>query len=295
MSTIDPAEIAGPLHRRPVACPTVKPMLATAVDNATMMELASNDDWWFSPKLDGVRKLVEVNHGKVTTWGRDGQVTSLPQVIAQRLSSDLQGGRFILDGELMATKPFVTYAVFDVIEVEGLTDASWAYEKRLLALRELGRLAKWSGTVQVLDVAETTEAKINMFKRVSDANGEGLILRRRLARYKYGRSRDMFKFKFRKTLDAFVVRLGDEGKDNIVIAVYDGAGDVCELGPVSALTGDGPSVKVGDVVTVTYLGSYDGGKLIQPVKPLIRSDKTPEECLLDQLQILDRTAILEEK
>ena len=79
-----------------------------------------------------------------------------------------------------------------------------------------------------------------------------------------------------------VIDRGINGKDNLLLGVYRD-GEMVEVGKVSALTGDGPRVSIGDVVTVKVLYASAAGKLYLPVTPHLRTDKSRTDCGYEQI------------
>jgi len=260
-------------------------MLAVAVDKSMVPKLAGNGDWAFTQKLDGTRALIVSEPGTTRAFGRSGRRTALP--LAKEVGR-LPAG-IVLDGELMKDG---TLYLFDAprVELAGtvLVDFATPYASRLKVLAELVRQV-WprNANIRPVPYATSAEHKLKLFKSLLDSNAEGIVARKMDSVYRPGvRSSDMVKIKFTKTADVFAIRFGDEGKDNIVLAVYD-AGKVVEVGKVSALTGDGRRIGLGDVLEVGYLNFSADGRLIQPVNPRKRTDKSAKECLLNQFDRVD--------
>ena len=196
----------------------------------------------------------------------------------------------VLDGELMKDG---TLYLFDAprVELAGtvLVDFATPYASRLKVLTELVRQV-WPRHERIRPVpyATSAEHKLKLFKALLDSNAEGVVARRMDGVYRPGvRSSDMVKIKFQKTADVFAVRFGDEGKDNIVLGVYNDKGEVVEVGKVSARTGDGRQIKLGDVLEVDYLNFTADGRMREPVNPRKRKDKAARECTIDQFEAID--------
>jgi hypothetical protein len=102
------------------------------------------------------------------------------------------------------------------------------------------------------------------------------------------RSRDVLKWKRVKDLDAVVIDRNRGGKSNFILGLYNEDGEMVEIGAVSALTGDGPRIEVGSVVSVSYLYCSDDGQLVQPVMPRLRTSKDAWECVTSQLQYTNK-------
>ena len=120
------------------------------------------------------------------------------------------------------------------------------------------------------------------------------MIRDRDAIYTPGlRSPGILKAKFVKTVDCVVLGLRRNGKDNVVIGLHDADGTMVDIGEVTGLAGDGNTLKVGEVCEVQYLYAVDPlrPRLVQPTRPTRRTDKTPDECTLDQIQFTDKTVL----
>lgn len=257
----------------------MKPMLARTADAAMLVSLLNDDDWVFSTKLDGIRKIINMNQKNLRVWGRDGQLTGCPPRVHKALLC-LSGGDYILDGELIGPK----YVIFDLVRAGDIIGPKTPFVERHKALVALAALVKWPPCIEVLDMAWTPEAKLGLYKETVDACGEGLILRRSSGVYETGRSVGMLKFKLVHDIDCVVTAVGVDGKSNLELTVYRD-GDPVVIGNVTALNGDGPLCVVGDVVVVNYLYASADGHLINPTRPQRRVDKGPLECTWDQLVV----------
>jgi hypothetical protein len=129
--------------------------------------------------------------------------------------------------------------------------------------------------------------------RLLENGAEGVMFNRLQASYEFGRrSFSLLKVKFIKDVDCVVTALNLDSKANMQLAVYDGD-ELRIIGECTALAGDGARVKPGDVVTVQYLYALDPSapRLYQPTRPRIRTDKSPRECVLDQIRFTNRGVI----
>jgi hypothetical protein len=117
---------------------------------------------------------------------------------------------------------------------------------------------------------------------MKDGGFEGVIFRRLDAGYIQKRSSNLLKYKFRHDADCVVTALGTKGKANMALGLMS-CGSLVDVGECSALTGDQHRIRVGDVVTVTYLYASSDRRLVQPTKPRLRRDKDPADCTIDQL------------
>jgi bifunctional non-homologous end joining protein LigD len=260
------------------------------MDQAGFLKLAEDDNWVMSQKLDGVRALVEYEKGKLKAWGRDGQPLSINMnTVENHLRNVIPKGRFVFDGELLKNEVIynVTYRyfVFDLVEAAGIVSPSDPFGERLAALEHVSQLCKWdmSPSIAQLLYFKTTDEKLRLIRRLYLNRAEGVMARRADSGYEFGRrSPKLVKFKFVKDADCVVLERNRDGKENVVLGVYDN-GELKEIGVCSALTGHGEFCQPGQVVTVNYLYLGPHGRLVQATNPRVRLDKAPTDCDLDQM------------
>jgi ATP-dependent DNA ligase len=277
----------------------IYPMLSTPVDKSMIGSLATDPNWAFFQKYDGRRLISEITQDGRTTakfYGRDGKKVQGPERL-QRLFKRLPTGHYIIDGELMSDG---VLRVFDApqVAVGGVTIVNEGnpYSERIQVLSGLcSTLWGKDKAIQLAPRATDAEHKLVFFNWLKDHDAEGIIARQMDAPYLPGvRSKSSIKIKFTQSVDCFVLRIGEDGKNNLVLGVYDKLGKdrhVVEIGKVSALTGDGPSAKVGTVLDVQYLSFSEEGHLLQPVNPRLKTDKAATDCLIDQLKPLDQKEV----
>lgn len=283
-------------------------MLAEQVEELRVVDYLRAPAWVAQRKVDGHRRLIRIEPDGVRAFNRSGCITTLPgNVLARLQTSAFSRLSCWLDGELLDGVLWV----FDLAAVDGLFDTSKPFAKRLTALEALAGEAGWTRTdagqvIRLLPTAKTTEAKLELFHRVREERGEGIILRRVDDRYKPGpkRSRGLLKVKFRKDVDCFVTDFGRKGHDNLTVSVYDKDGEEVEIGEVTAQAGDGQKIKAAAVgrglaamagvapapivITVRYLYASNDRRLVQPTLPRLRTDKPAEECLVSQLVFVNK-------
>lgn len=240
----------------------------------------NNDDYAMSQKLDGHRMIVQT--GPLRCYTRQGHDREVPASVREALGEIKT--EWIFDGELLDK----TYHCFDILSTSKGDIRKWAWHQRqsvlLAALRDR--------PIHVVQQYVGTEAKTTFFERCKEERVEGVVFARMDAPYRSGRSLNTVKYKFFKTVDCIVIDKAVDSKENLVLGVYKDE-EVVEVGKVSALTGDGPRVSIGDVVTVNALYATNSGKLYLPTKPILRSDKRPTECLFGQIEVLrtNRTSL----
>jgi ATP-dependent DNA ligase len=269
----------------------VKAMLANSIDPKRLLDFAADDKWWFQQKVDGVRTLIVCNDGDVRPYNRNGALLTkeVPFPVLKALSP-FRGQNVVLDGELVEGVLWV----FDLPAFGTTVSLRSSYEDRLEAL-ELIVPALNAPDIRLLSTARTFDEKLMLAKDVLAAGLEGIIVRDKTAPYVPGlRAPTILKAKFTKHVDAVVMAVNLDGKQNMRLGAYDSAGRLVSIGECTGLSGDGPEIcekeLVGAVVEVRYLSVYHQ-RLYQPNMPRLRTDKAPEECTLDQLKTTDRRVL----
>ncbi len=268
----------------------LKPQLAEPIQLADIVRYCEDPQWFNQLKVDGHRRLIEVNDRRVTPFNRRGEKTDLPRPITRRLSLD---GDWIFDGELVGDELWL----FDLPRAGHLVCPSDPFRKRLDLLESLFEQWGEDPSVRLLPCYRTHADKVDFVRRALLANVEGIIFRRADGMYHSGRrTLDLLKAKFWRDVDCVVTGLGIDGKANMSLGVYDGVHpEPIDIGEVTALAADGARCKIGDVVTVRYLYfgvNQDKPRLYQPNLPKIRTDKSPRECTIDQLVHANKEVVL---
>lgn len=271
----------------------MEPMLARPCPEPDAPELLGSDDWVMQPKIDGERLLVAVLNGEVRGWNRAGTQVTVGSKIAESMVAP--GMNFMLDGELVGNR----LLVFDAPAVEGFCDETTVLSDRLTVLSKLMGIWKPGEHIRQVMSPDDSVSKMDMLQAVYERNGEGVMFKAKRSLYRYGdRSREWLKLKRYHSVDCVVVS-ESEDRNSVTVSVYrdgqlvdpDGDG----VGTVGTLTGDGPRVKVGDVIEVRVLYTSKSGKIVQPTMPRIRGDKSPVECTFDQIEsaMLNKNLVME--
>lgn len=236
--------------------------------------LLSDDRWGMSQKFDGKRLVVKVDEHVIGYNRRGVRLESIPGTIENALDG-AEG--WTLDGELIED----VYYVFDLLKAAGKSVKELPLIQRVEGLRTLVNMIN-SPYIQFVELWTTTDDKLKKYHEALNSGVEGVILKKLSAPYVEGKNTNYLKCKFVKDVDCVVGTQDKDGKQNFELFVY--KGDIeFPVGKVSRLTGDGPRVKVGDVVTVECLYVSDSYNLVQPVSPRLRTDKIPTECSFEQL------------
>lgn len=226
--------------------------------------------WVLSKKYDGVRGLWDGT--RFCNREGDPLTKPIPAELVQ-FASALPAGT-MLDGEIVGGR----YYLFDVPMWEPLG-------RRLQLVDRVAALAA-ELDVPVIPVPHLADGKEAAIEQWTAEGCEGFVFKQLSSLYPAagGKTRRWLKWKLIQTIDVVVIGRGADGKDNFLLGLYQpGATKPVEVGKVSALTGDGPRVQIDDVVEVTVLDVTDADRLLQPVKPILRHDKRPEDCTWDQL------------
>lgn len=255
------------------------PARARGVDGDPARYIRDNE-WAVDLKCNGRRLLVDGTMGKLRFFNKEGNRTDAPRTIAKELET-LVTINAVLDGEFVDKH----FWAFDMPACATMVSPASPWDDRRAALEALFDPHIWNPHfVHLLPVALTTARKRAMMKRVWNGGYEGVMLKKRSAPYHMGeRTSDWLKVKNVRTVDCIVESFGTK-KHNIQLTVYQD-GEKVEIGECSRYEGDAPKANLGDVIEVEYLdaGSPESPRLCQPHAKKLRDDKSPSDCLLDQL------------
>jgi ATP-dependent DNA ligase len=250
------------------------PQLPSTADD--IHTLIHSDKWCISQKVDGERCLIEtLGHGVVGYNRRGAQ-----RVMESSIITNMQniGGGWVFDGEMVDGE----YFVFDVIATpkHGLGFQRAGFGLRFKLLQNMCYKNPYG--MRLVPHHFKFDEKLAFYRLADEAAVEGVVFKHIDLPYTAGRNNHFLKEKFVKDVDVIVTGRNVNGRNNFALSVYD-EGTLREVGKVSALTGDGPAISVGDVVTVQILYVTESGHLYQPVKPRKRTDKDRSECTMAQL------------
>lgn len=225
--------------------------------------------------MDGDRMITSIEDGKVTAYNRNGG----PKIPPEWLQNILQSRTMpvTVDGELVGT----TYFVFDLLRIGGKDATRFPCRKRISAAKRFVELVSHE-SIQFVPVL--LEGKAEALEKLQAEGAEGAIFKDMDAPYESGRNRNFLKYKLIKDVDCVVIDRDRDGKNNLVLGMYDGR-DYIEVGKCSALSADGPRAQIGDIVKITILYVTESGKLFHPVNPVLRTDKRQQDCTIDQLEL----------
>lgn len=264
----------------------MKPQLAESIPGQIekLAPYVQNPDWWFEQKIDGERLLVVCDPQGVTGRNRKGEKIAVSPEIAAAFQPLAHGnGCWIIDGEFCNG----VFYVFDLPHALHVIDPTMTLEERRAGLEGVFQ-ARFVNNhhVQLLPLAETVDDKMALFRWVVDNNGEGIMVKERNSAYIEGplRSPYTLKYKLVETADVWIKELWRDGKRSVAVCVYDENHVEVPIGSVTMTEERLAQGHVGDVLEVRYLYVGAGGRLYQPRFLKWRTDKTPDECFVDQLK-----------
>lgn len=274
------------------ATATIRPMLAQPIDERRVGQLVTNPRWACEPKVDGHRILIVVKDGRVTYLARSGKpFEGVPGLIKQTFGSLAAGGLdLVVDGELLPATGDLW--LFDVLSAGTAVTPAQPFAVRRAALEQLATTGLPGHPLIHCLPSYTDEIdKARLILDIKKRGAEGVMFRDIDSPYLPKRTDRLLKYKFRYDADCVVTEMGIDGKHNMRLGLFDENGRLVDVGTCTALAGDGPLIKEGDVVCVKYLYSSPDLKLVQPTVPRLRTDKEPTDCTTDQLVFADKRVI----
>lgn len=272
----------------------LRPMLAGSVNPRELPKYCENDRWAAEQKIDGMRLVIETTDTGANFLNRKGETFKqyLPADLAQKMGT--LGAGFVLDGELVEdTRGRRTLFLFDLLDTPAGTTVQKPFKLRRNLLEHVCSIWSQPG-VEILPSYTGRIEKLSLAKTLLGNGGEGVMVRDQEGIYVPGlRSPALLKAKFVKTVDCIVLGKGRNGKDNVVLGLHNDVGTIVDIGEVTALAGDGATLEEGEVCEIQYLYAVDPARprLVQPTRPTRRTDKTPDECLMSQIQFTSKTVL----
>lgn len=277
-----------------VAPGEVQPMKMEEAELTQLDLYVLDDAWAMEQKYDGTRVLARVGSRRLDFVSFGGaHVTHAAAALhfpalRRELAQWVEGGAtLILDGELLPhCGKFVVYDMPLLTVGEGGVGPDMPLHARRAALETL--FAAWPESrrpsIQLSSQATTPEEKADLFRRVSENNCEGVVLKRLDGTYEHQgrRVRHQLKVKLVKDCDAVILERNVGGATNAVLGMYDEDGKMRQVGKCSMI-GKDPTAKPMDVAVVRFLYATSSLTLYQPRFMHLRTDKRPEECLIRQL------------
>ena len=227
----------------------IEPALASLAEKPPV-----GDRWVHEVKLDGFRVLARLDDGDVSLWSRNGlDVADRFRRVALDLGRGLRTFTCVVDGVVCAVdeagvprfqllqngKGTLVYYLFDVLEVEGRSYVGRPFDERRAELERI--VDERAPTIRLSRAFDDGEA---LLEQTGAAGLEGIISKRRTAKYAVGRrSNDWQKVKHHAT-DVFAIAgyLPGQGRrsrlGSLVLAARDGT-DLTYVGLVGAGLSEG--------------------------------------------------------
>ena len=261
------------------------PQLLNPITESEALRLIIDDHWAMQEKMDGERRMAHAEKGTVVGANRKGLVVPLPQAIVDELQIiEAKHGAIRVDGEIIGD---LLYA-FDLHLIHGKGIDGFPWIERMRMARDI-----LSGCLHIkaVPVAETTDEKRRLWKRVHEAHDEGVVFKRLNAPVSEGRPNtggDWLKFKFTESASCCVFGINSD-KRSVRIGLLEirecpiKGQAMVSVGNVTIPPNHAVPV-VGEIVEVEYLYAYPGGSLYQPVYRGKRSDLDISACTTRQLK-----------
>lgn len=272
----------------------LKPQLAEDINPSDLPRYCADENWVFQQKVDGHRRLIEVEYilgGLVITpHNKTGDPTDLPANVVKDFGRP--EGCWVFDGELLGRDLWI----FDLVQagngVELMLRPEDEYAKRHNVLEQLWPRFGFGPSIHLLPTAITQEEKADLAHRLLASDCEGVILRRLDGRYRFGqRGRELLRAKFCQTIHVVVMEVGRKGKASLGVGLYDETGTLVEVGAVTVNNRSLMEAKVNDVIEIRYLYAGANGRLVQPAGGRIVPDVRPEDCTTDKRKFTNKEVL----
>lgn len=202
--------------------------------------------------------------------------------------------------ELQQQNGWLTYVVFDVLQVVNTRTMELPYEQRREILSRLWDSEIDKEPTDYIEMSLATYDKRQLLKDIETIGGEGIVLKNIHAEY-YPNKRpanNWLKIKKHSTMDVVITGF-TEGKGKykeligaIEFGVYK-SDTLVNIGSCSGMTDevrrditDNPGKYLGTVMEVGYMQTTSDGHLRHPaMKQVLRTDKLPEQCTWEQMEV----------
>jgi bifunctional non-homologous end joining protein LigD len=306
---------------------TFPPMLATLVEELPPSKTSKDHaaPWLFELKYDGFRALSAISGKRVAMWTRNAlDLASRFPTIARALTG-IAVGEAVIDGEIVAvdeagiprfqllSKAGSDHAVLFAFDLLWL-DGEDVRDKPLEARRDLLESVLGNAPDEIRIAQRVEGAPDEALARVAGQGYEGLIAKRRGAKYTPGRSRDWLKLKAHVgqelAIVGFTPNKGHEGQVGALLVAYAEGGKLRYAGKVGTGFGAQQSRELARqlaadsvsepqavgaprmrnatwvvpklVAQVRFTEWTADGKLRHPAFEGLRPDKRPLECLREK-------------
>ena len=258
----------------------IRAQLPTNIALEGLERLASDPNWGWHRKYNGDRRTIKKEAGRIQDFNRDGKVgKGLPKNIMDALLSHPLP-QFLIDVEFVHFGGHDTIYIFDALILSDEFVAVEEFEYR--EARYHAEFDNFAACIVPVFTARTQEEKTAMFVQAAQDGCEGIVAHNMRAAYEEGRSENVWKFKFWKTLDAVVIGPDPKGHHSVRLGCYDEYGKLHEICGAKIL--DFHPTK-GQVVEVKYNKGTKHLHIMEIHMERIRTDKRPAECVLSQIVV----------
>lgn len=257
----------------------ITPQLLNEIEDAAFQGLIHDPEWVFQEKYDGERLMIKKADGAVMGINKKGLRVPIPMELEAAIIA-LPCSSCLLDSEQLGTRA----AVFDLMEIDGACLRAKGVHDRKTRLDALMEAAPCESLIHVVTAADP-ESKRALYELVKDADGEGLVGKRKSAPYEAGRPNSggsQLKRKFTQSATV-IVSAAHKTKRSVSVHAFNEKNERVDLGNVT-ISAKHEIPAPGAIVEVKYLYAYDGGSLYQPSFKGVRHDQDESDCVTAQLK-----------
>lgn len=250
------------------------PSLPTAMKDSDLEAYMGDNRYVMQEKQDGENRMLMIKGKKVIGSNRRGLITAVREDWDIK-DIPLSEKRYVFCGEDLGD----TYAVFDIIEINGTDITAKSMEERYEILTNLiPQPPKW---MKIVKTATGEDAKRAMFKKIEKNQGEGVVFKLAEASYEEGRTKNLMKYKIQESATFIVTRINEQR--SVALGLYNDAEIIENLGNVTIPQNQGIP-EIGDLVEVGYMYRFDNGALEQPKYKGKRTDLGQMKPKTSQIQ-----------
>ena len=159
----------------------------------------------------------------------EGKKNSFSKILRRNLTNDLNKIRFLKE------QIPITYAVFDILSLNGNSLMNEGIEKRISILTNLlGKQIKGNDTIHI---CKSFDDGVSLFSITEDLGLEGMIAKRRGSKYIQGKkSFDWIKYKHKRVIKPYIggIMVENNRVRSLAVGVIDDEGSLIHIGNVGA-------------------------------------------------------------
>lgn len=250
------------------------PEWTTQIADGKLAErLIVSDAYIMQEKVDGQRLAVRIDEDGIRGYNKRGEQVQLHPWLYEEMAM-LPEYPWGFDGEYGVGG----YHIFDLVDAPRGSLLDKTLDERI---QLLGVMIDTWGIIDKIFVVRTwstPKEKLGGLIQLSISGAEGAVFKPRAA--SAGFSGQVYKYKFRNTVDAVVISNHDT-KASINVGVYKD-NVLTSIGNCSLL--GRTQVDPGSVVEISYRVIGAGGHMVEPVFSRVRTDKPAYSCVWDQLE-----------